>query len=92
MVEVRRDLHALAECVACIEGALTGPWHPTYGSPVPASKTPPGGRHRRVTATSGKLVSVAGTMPDVAVARLMEWPSRRSPSVGIAFYDRAVRD
>ena len=39
--EVRRDLHALAERVARIEGALTGPWRPTNGSPAPASKTPP---------------------------------------------------
>ena len=32
-------LHALAERVARIEGALTGPWRPTNG--WPASKTPP---------------------------------------------------
>ena len=38
--QVRRDLHALAEGVARIEGALTGPWRPTNGSPAPASKTP----------------------------------------------------
>ena len=39
--ELRRDLHALAERVARIEGALTGPWRPTNGTPVPTSKTPP---------------------------------------------------
>jgi len=39
--ELRRDLQALAERVARIEGALTGPWRPTNGSPMPASKTPP---------------------------------------------------
>ena len=37
VAEVRRDLHALAERVARIEGALTGPWRPTNGSPA-ASK------------------------------------------------------
>ncbi len=41
VAEVRRDLHALAERVARIEGALTGPWRPTNGSPAAASKTPP---------------------------------------------------
>ena len=39
--ELRRDLHALAERVARIEGALTGPWRPANGSPAPATKTPP---------------------------------------------------
>ena len=39
--EVRRDLHALAERVARIEGALTGPWRPTNGSPAAASTSPP---------------------------------------------------
>ena len=39
--ELRRDLHAIAERVARIEGALTGPWRPTNGAPAPASKTPP---------------------------------------------------
>ena len=39
--ELRRDLHAIAERVARIEGALTGPWRPTNGSPAPPSKTPP---------------------------------------------------
>ena len=29
LAEMRRDLHALAERVARIEGALTGPWRPT---------------------------------------------------------------
>lgn len=32
---IRRDLHALAERVARIEGALAGPWRPANGSPVP---------------------------------------------------------
>ena len=41
VAEVRRDLHALAERVARIEGALTGPWRPTNGAPAPASRTPP---------------------------------------------------
>lgn len=39
VAEVRRDLHALAERVARIEGALTGPWRPANGTPAPA--TPP---------------------------------------------------
>jgi len=43
LAEARRDLHALAERVARIEGALTGPWRPANGSPAPASKTPPEG-------------------------------------------------
>ena len=41
LAEVRRDLHALAERVARIEGALTGPWRPTNGSPAAASKGSP---------------------------------------------------
>ena len=42
MAEVRRDLHALAERVARIEGALTGPWRPpANGNPVPAATPPP---------------------------------------------------
>ena len=41
VADVRRDLHALAERVARIEGALTGPWRPTNGSPAAASKPPP---------------------------------------------------
>ena len=41
IAEVRRDVHALAERVARIEGALTGPWRPTNGSPAVASKSPP---------------------------------------------------
>ena len=41
VAELRRDLHHLAERVARIEGALTGSWRPTNGSPAPASKTPP---------------------------------------------------
>ena len=39
--EVRRDVHALAERVARIEGALTAPWHPTNGSPATAPKGAP---------------------------------------------------
>ena len=35
--ELRRDLHALAERVARIESALTGPWRPTNGSPAAAA-------------------------------------------------------
>ena len=38
---IEDTLHALAERVARIEGALTGPWRPTNGSPAPSSKTPP---------------------------------------------------
>ena len=41
VAEVRRDLHALAERVARIEGALPGPWRPTSGSPAAASKPSP---------------------------------------------------
>ena len=44
VAEVRRDLHALAERVARIEGALgalTGPWRPTNGSPAAASQDGP---------------------------------------------------
>jgi len=41
VAEVCRYLHALAERVARIEGALTGPWRPANGAPAPASKTPP---------------------------------------------------
>ena len=41
VAEVRRDLHAIAERVARIEGALTGPWRPTNGSPAAASKGSP---------------------------------------------------
>ena len=40
VAEVRRDLHALAERVARIEGALTGPWRPANGAPAPAPGTP----------------------------------------------------
>ena len=47
--ELRRDLHALTEGVACIEGALAGPWRPTNGSPAAAPKggprRPPPGDH-----------------------------------------------
>ena len=40
--EVRRDLHALAERVARIEGALTGPWRPpANGTPAPVPNPPP---------------------------------------------------
>ena len=38
---IRADLHALAERVARIEGAMSGPWRPpANGAPAPAS-TPP---------------------------------------------------
>ena len=42
--ELRRDVHALSDRVARIEGALTGPWRPpTNGTPAsaPPSETPP---------------------------------------------------
>ena len=32
--KVRRDLHALSDRVARIEGALTGPWRPPNGAPA----------------------------------------------------------
>ena len=35
--EVRRDLHALAERVARIEGAMSGPWRPANGTPPEAT-------------------------------------------------------
>ena len=38
--EVRRDLHALAERVARIEGAMSGPWRPPANG-TPASSTAP---------------------------------------------------
>ena len=41
VAEVRRDLHALSDRVARIEGALTVPWRPTNGSPAAAPKGPP---------------------------------------------------
>ncbi|MDE0228793.1 MAG: hypothetical protein OXJ62_08080 [Spirochaetaceae bacterium] len=41
LAEIRRDVHSLAERVARIEGALTGPWRPSNGTPAPASKTTP---------------------------------------------------
>ena len=42
VAEVRRHLQALAERVARIEGALTGPWRPpANGTPAPASNPPP---------------------------------------------------
>jgi len=37
--DVRARLDALTERVARIEGALTGPWRPANGAPVPS--TPP---------------------------------------------------
>ena len=39
--EVRRDLHALSDRVARIEGALTGPWRSTNRPPAPAAVPPP---------------------------------------------------
>ncbi len=52
IAEVRRDLitrtdrltdnlHALAERVARMEGALAVPWRPANGTPAPAPVTPP---------------------------------------------------
>ena len=42
VAELRRDLHAVAERVARIEGALTGPWRPTNGgTTVPAGAEQP---------------------------------------------------
>ena len=38
--EVRRDLHALSDRVARIEGALSVPWRPANGTPATAP-TPP---------------------------------------------------
>ena len=35
------DLHALAERVARMEGALAVPWRPANGTPAPAPVTPP---------------------------------------------------
>ena len=35
------DLHALAERVARMEGALAVPWRPANGTPAPAPATPP---------------------------------------------------
>lgn len=34
LAEVRRDVHALSERVARVEGALTGPWRPPNGRPA----------------------------------------------------------
>lgn len=37
VAEVRRDLHALSDRVARIEGAMSGPWRPpANGAPAPA--------------------------------------------------------
>lgn len=38
--KVRRDLHALSDRVARIEGALSVPWRPANGSPAGAGSTP----------------------------------------------------
>ena len=40
---IRADLHALAERVARIEGAMSGPWRPqpANGNPAPASTAAP---------------------------------------------------
>ena len=41
VAEVRRDVHALAERVARIEGAMS-PWRPpANGTPAPAPSSPP---------------------------------------------------
>ena len=37
IAKVRRDLHHLAERIAGIEDALTGPWRPAHGAPAPPS-------------------------------------------------------
>ena len=37
VAELRRDLHALAERVARIEGAMSGPWRPANGTPPEAT-------------------------------------------------------
>ena len=39
--EVRRDLHALSDRVARIEGELSVPWQPTNGSPAAAPRDGP---------------------------------------------------
>lgn len=41
VAELRRDLHGLSDRVARIEGALTGPWRPTNGSPTPEARPAP---------------------------------------------------
>ncbi len=41
VAEVRRDLHALSDRVARIEGALTGPWRPPNGGPAPPASAAP---------------------------------------------------
>lgn len=41
LAEVRRDVHALSERVARVEGALTGPWRPPNGAPAASSSTSP---------------------------------------------------
>ena len=79
----RRDLHALAERVARIEGALTGPWRPTNGSPAPASKTPPDARSAGTAGRGGVPERLSGnlTYPGESPPRsalLRPEPSRRS--------------
>lgn len=41
LAEVRRDVHALSERVARIEGALTGPWRPPNGAPAASPSASP---------------------------------------------------
>lgn len=41
LAEVRRDVHALSERVARVEGALTGPWRPPNGAPAASSSASP---------------------------------------------------
>ncbi len=41
LAEVRRDVHALSERVARIEGALTGPWRPPNGAPAASQSASP---------------------------------------------------
>ena len=40
VAEVRRDLHALGERVARIEGTLAGPWRPPVAAVAPAASEP----------------------------------------------------
>lgn len=41
LAEVRRDVRALSERVARVEGALTGPWRPPNGAPAASSSASP---------------------------------------------------
>lgn len=50
LAEVRRDVHALSERVARIEGALTGPWRPPNGGAPAASPSASPAPEREATA------------------------------------------